>query len=178
MSVQAMGRPVAAKTGTTNDFKDAWFIGYTSDMITGVWIGFDEDRPIGRNETGSVAAAPIWMNYMQIADPKQEKSSDMDFEMPKNVIRVTVDAKTGDIPTARTEKTVQELFIDGNAPGQAPKISESTTPPTNSNGTVGTLDQKIRTKVITGNPDFVGNQQQEDPSGRDDGLDEMIREDL
>jgi penicillin-binding protein 1A len=174
-SVQSLGRPVAAKTGTTNDFKDAWFVGYTTDIISGVWIGFDEDRPIGRNETGGVAAAPIWLDFMTAINEKSEKKEEQEFTVPKNVIRVTVDAKTGDLPTARTEKTLQEVFIDGNAPGQTP--TEETAAVATKGTNVSSLDKKIRTQVITGNPNFVGNGE-EDPSSRDEGLDEMIREDL
>ncbi len=58
---KALGRPVAAKTGTTDQFLDAWFIGYTPEFITGVWVGFDEERSLGENETGSRAASPIWV---------------------------------------------------------------------------------------------------------------------
>ncbi len=174
-SVQSLGRPIAGKTGTTNDFKDAWFIGYTTDVITGVWIGFDEDRPIGRNETGGIAAAPIWLEYMQTASPKPEGKEVPDFTVPKKVIRVTVDARTGDLPTSRTEKTLQEFFIDGNAPGQS--APENTTAVNSPNSDVSSLDKRIRTQVITGNPNFIGNSA-EDPGSRDEGLDEMMREDL
>jgi penicillin-binding protein 1A len=61
---KSLGRPVAGKTGTTNDFCDAWFIGYTPELLTGVWVGFDEERSLGENETGSRAASPIWVNFM------------------------------------------------------------------------------------------------------------------
>ncbi|OGP64096.1 MAG: penicillin-binding protein, partial [Deltaproteobacteria bacterium RBG_13_47_9] len=61
---KALGRPAAAKTGTTDQFFDAWFIGYTPEFITGVWVGFDDEKSIGENETGSRAASPIWVAFM------------------------------------------------------------------------------------------------------------------
>ena len=61
---KALGRPVAAKTGTTDQFFDAWFVGYTPELVTGVWVGFDEDRSLGENETGARAASPIWVALM------------------------------------------------------------------------------------------------------------------
>jgi penicillin-binding protein 1A len=74
--------PVAGKTGTTNDFTDAWFVGFSPTMTCGVWIGFDEKKTLGAKETGARAALPIWMNFMNMAmagkDPGQ-------FEPPPDV---------------------------------------------------------------------------------------------
>ena len=65
--IKSLKRPVAGKTGTTNNFVDAWFIGYTPELVTGVWVGKDKDKPLGKNETGSRAAIPIWLQFMQKA---------------------------------------------------------------------------------------------------------------
>jgi penicillin-binding protein 1A len=65
--VQVLGRPMGGKTGTTNQTRDAWFIGFTPSLITGVWVGMDNERSLGPKETGSQAAAPIFINYMQQA---------------------------------------------------------------------------------------------------------------
>ena len=62
-----LGRPVAGKTGTTNDTHDAWFIGFTPDLLAGVWVGFDSERSLGAKETGGHAAAPIWTAFMKQA---------------------------------------------------------------------------------------------------------------
>src|SRR5207249_2743856 len=62
-----LGRPVAGKTGTTNDTHDAWFIGFTPDLLAGVWVGFDSERSLGAHETGGHAAAPIWTEFMKQA---------------------------------------------------------------------------------------------------------------
>jgi penicillin-binding protein 1A len=62
-----MKYPVAGKTGTTNDFTDAWFVGFSPTMTTGVWIGYDEKKTLGNKETGARAALPIWMGFMKVA---------------------------------------------------------------------------------------------------------------
>jgi penicillin-binding protein 1A len=59
--------PVAGKTGTTNDFTDAWFVGFSPTMTCGVWVGYDEKKSLGAKETGAHAALPIWMNFMSVA---------------------------------------------------------------------------------------------------------------
>jgi penicillin-binding protein 1A len=65
--VQALGRPIGGKTGTTNKTRDAWFIGFTPSIITGAWVGMDDERSLGGKETGSQAAAPIFISYMREA---------------------------------------------------------------------------------------------------------------
>jgi len=62
-----MNHPLGGKTGTTNDFTDAWFIGFSPSMTCGVWVGFDEKKTLGNKETGAVAALPIWMDFMKVA---------------------------------------------------------------------------------------------------------------
>ncbi len=78
----AIDRPVAGKTGTTNDYRDAWFVGYTPDMITGVWVGYDSSRPLGRGATGGHVAAPIWAAYMREA---MKGRPAIDFPAPSGV---------------------------------------------------------------------------------------------
>ena len=63
--IKELGRPAAGKTGTTNNLFDAWFMGYTPEFITGVWVGFDDEAPLGASETGSRAASPIWLGFMK-----------------------------------------------------------------------------------------------------------------
>jgi penicillin-binding protein 1A len=169
--VQQLKRPIAGKTGTTNDYKDAWFLGYTPQAIAGVWIGFDEDRPIGRNETGTRSAAPIWMSFMQ--EELKDKPVE-DFETPEGIIQVKVDAQTGDVPTSATTKTISEYFIDGLAPGQTAKVDENS----NLAALAGSSEPRVlRTQVITGNPDLSTSR----PTGQPDpgaNMDELLREDL
>ena len=74
-----LGRPAAGKTGTTNDYRDAWFIGYTPNLVAGVWIGYDDQRSIGRKETGGRAALPLWLDFMKKAHDGREPE---DFSVP------------------------------------------------------------------------------------------------
>ena len=87
-----IGRPLAAKTGTTNEERDAWFMGYSPYLLTGVFVGYDEPIPMGRGETGARAALPIWVQYRQEVE---EDYPVEDFVQPPGVVMVRVDAKTG-----------------------------------------------------------------------------------
>ncbi len=111
--LRALGRPVAGKTGTTNDLFDAWFVGYTPRYVTGVWVGFDEERSLGKGETGSRAASPIWLEFMKrtLADKPVRV-----FQVPEGVVFTKIDAKTGLLPAPESEKVVFECFKEGTAP--------------------------------------------------------------
>ncbi|MEW5744901.1 MAG: PBP1A family penicillin-binding protein [Nitrospirota bacterium] len=109
----AIGRPAAGKTGTSNDYKDAWFVGYTPQLVGCVWIGFDDmRRSLGSGIVGGKAAAPIWANFMKstlAAEPL------MPFAIPEGVIRVPIDPATGLLsPTGASE--VFEYFRQGTEP--------------------------------------------------------------
>jgi penicillin-binding protein 1A len=91
-AAKALGRPVAGKTGTTNDQHDAWFIGYTPDLLAGVWVGYDDHRPLGRNATGGHVAAPIWVDFMK--DAIRDKPATA-FAMPEGIRCVLIDRATG-----------------------------------------------------------------------------------
>ena len=110
---KALKRPVAAKTGTTDHFLDAWFIGYTPEFITGVWVGFDDERTLGEDETGSRAASPIWVNFMSKA---LEDKPIQEFPIPEGLEFTKVDAKTGQIGLGR--ETILECFREGTGPTQ------------------------------------------------------------
>jgi len=111
---KALERPVGGKTGTTNDYIDAWFIGFTPDLVTGVWVGFDEREPLGQDETGSNAASPIFVNYM--ADVLKEKPV-RDFPVPADIEFAKIDLKTGLLAyRGQKENTVVEGYKKGTAP--------------------------------------------------------------
>jgi penicillin-binding protein 1A len=111
--VRALGRPCAGKTGTTNDVRDAWFVGYTPDVVTGVWVGFDDLRPLGRHETGAVAAAPIWLDYMQQMYSHEPVRS---FRIPDGIVYERVNPETGVAPENRTDPVIFECFKEGTQP--------------------------------------------------------------
>ena len=111
--VKALGRPAAGKTGTTNDLSDAWFMGYTPDLVAGTWVGYDQMKPLGRAETGGRAAAPIWLKFMQGAVAGTPVKG---FPVPDDVVFVKIDKETGLLATAKTKETVFECFKEGTAP--------------------------------------------------------------
>jgi penicillin-binding protein 1A len=116
--VRALNRPVAGKTGTTNNLYDAWFVGYTPDMITGVWVGFDEEGSLGRGETGSRAASPIWLGFMQRAMADRPVKV---FEVPEGIVFSRIDAETGLLPIPESKETIFECFKDGTVPTEYTK---------------------------------------------------------
>lgn len=118
--VKALDRPVAGKTGTSDELTDAWFIGYSPSLVTGVWVGFDEKIPLGENETGSRAASPIWLAFMnQVLKDKPVE----DFTLPKSVVFAEIDTETGFQATSRSAKTVVECFKKGTVPVTIPPAS-------------------------------------------------------
>lgn len=110
---KAIGRPLAGKTGTTNNYVDAWFIGFSPDIVTGVWVGFDEYRSLGDMETGSRAAAPIWIKFMKEYISHKPVQ---DFPIPPGIKFVPIDRKTGLLATAECENVFLEAFREGSAP--------------------------------------------------------------
>lgn len=115
-TVKALGRPVAGKTGTTNDFSDAWFLGFTPDLVAGVWVGYDQMKPLGRAETGGRAAAPIWLKFMQGALAGTPVKG---FTVPEDVVFVKIDKETGLLATSKSKETVFECFKEGTAPTES-----------------------------------------------------------
>lgn len=111
--VRALNRPCAGKTGTTNDVRDAWFIGFTPRLVTGVWVGFDDLSPLGRHETGAVAASPIWLDFMQAACEGEPVQS---FTVPEGIVFIKINPATGLPPQTPTEETVFECFKENDLP--------------------------------------------------------------
>ena len=113
-----LGRPAAAKTGTTNEYRDAWFVGYTPELVTAVWVGFDDMRSLGPQETGARAAAPIWTEFMKdylTGEPE-------DFPVPDGVVSEVIDPVTGLL--ARDGAGITEYFKAGTEPRDyAPSVS-------------------------------------------------------
>ena len=107
-------RPAAGKTGTTSDWRDAWFIGYTPQLVSCVWMGFDRNElSLGRDRAGGQIAAPVWGEFMKKA---LTGTRYMDFKKPREVVSVRVCRKSGAIPTEYCRKTIDEYFIRGTTP--------------------------------------------------------------
>jgi penicillin-binding protein 1A len=116
--VKALKRPAAGKTGTTNNLFDAWFVGYTPEYITGVWVGLDEESPMGHGETGSRAASPIWLGFMKRA---LEGKPVLVFKAPEGVEFAKIDADTGLLPVPESKNVVFECFKEGTVPTEYTK---------------------------------------------------------
>jgi penicillin-binding protein 1A len=110
---KALGRPVAGKTGTTNDLKDAWFIGYTPELVAVTWVGYDQEKPLGDKETGSQAAAPAWVSFMTAANKGVPAR---DFMVPDSIEFRSIDPKTGLLIPEDSPDAVIEVFAPGTAP--------------------------------------------------------------
>jgi penicillin-binding protein 1A len=110
---KALNRPAAGKTGTTNDLKDAWFMGYTPELVTGVWVGYDNRISMGHSETGSRAACPIWLQFMKdaLADMPVQ-----DFPVPEDVVFARIDAEKGLLASQYSKKTVFQSFVKNTEP--------------------------------------------------------------
>ncbi|MGH2931076.1 MAG: penicillin-binding protein, partial [Solirubrobacteraceae bacterium] len=113
-AAQALGRPTAGKTGTSADFKDAWFNGFTADLLCSVWVGRDDSKPIGTNITGGAASAPIWLDFMQKAHPR---TPIRDFPAPPGVTFARVDPVKGD-PAPPGRDAVWMPFVRGTLPAK------------------------------------------------------------
>jgi penicillin-binding protein 1A len=111
--LKSLGRPLAGKTGTTNKSKDTWFVGFSPDLVVGVFVGFDDPKSLGKRETGSSVAAPIWGDFMKQAlkdDPATP------FRVPPGIKNVRVNLKTGRLASAGDKDVIWEAFIKGTEP--------------------------------------------------------------
>ena len=107
--VKVLNRPIAAKTGTTNNNIDAWFIGFSPEIVTGVWVGKDNYEPLGVNETGSRAAIPIWLQYMKYVLRDTPK---LNFPIPRDVVFTKINPETGDKANFAAPGSRFEVFIE------------------------------------------------------------------
>lgn len=120
-SVRSVGKPLAGKTGTTNDSRDAWFVGFSPDLAVGVYIGYDNPKPLGEGETGGRVAAPIFKNFMIDALKGHTATP---FRIPPSVNLVRVNAKTGQLAEPGDKSVILEAFKLGTepAPGRAQAV--------------------------------------------------------
>lgn len=110
---QRLGRAVVGKTGTSNEARDAWFVGYSPSVVAGVWVGFDDQRSLGKRETGTRTALPIWIDVMETADQTPKET---DFAMPSGVIVARIDPASGLLAYEGQEDAFDEVFLSGTAP--------------------------------------------------------------
>ena len=104
---RSLERPAAGKTGSTSDYFDAWFMGYTSQIATGVWVGFDQEKTLGRGEVGGRSALPIWIEYMKGAHKNLPKE---DFKVPEAIIFMNIDVDKGKLVGPDTKRVAKQAF--------------------------------------------------------------------
>jgi penicillin-binding protein 1A len=121
---RALGRrDLAGKTGTTDDFVDAWFDGYNPDRVAVAWMGYDQPQSLGRGEVGARAALPIWMDYMRVA---LKGAPDRPYPVPKGVVSAM--AAPSDAPASGANERVFDYFYVEHAPGTRASAGGGTTP--------------------------------------------------
>lgn len=110
---KALNRPSAGKTGTTDEYRDAWYIGYTPDLIAGVWVGNDDFSSLGKGEAGARSASPIWVKFMLKVINNYPPN---DFTVPEGIVFAKIDPETGLLATNNTKAPVFEAYIEGTEP--------------------------------------------------------------
>jgi membrane carboxypeptidase/penicillin-binding protein len=130
-STRALGLsvPAAGKTGTTDDYTDAWFVGFVPNLSTGVWVGFDRKQKIGPGMTGAAAALPIWVDVMVAAT---KGKAPQEFPMPSGVMSVLICTSTGLLANPACPETELELFHEGVQPSSFCNIHTGDAPATES----------------------------------------------
>lgn len=119
-----LGREAAGKTGTTNGYVDAWFIGYTAQLATGVWVGFDKEKSLGKGEVGGRAALPIWLDFMKVA---HENLPQMTLPVPEGIVFANIDAETGKLASASSKNIIRQAYVEGTEPTSSSDQSEEAT---------------------------------------------------
>ncbi len=122
---KSLGRTdLAGKTGTTNDQRDAWFNGFSPDIVTTVWVGFDNSSPLGKRETGGKAALPMWIEYMQTA--LEKTGPETDFNAPDGIVRAYIEPETGLLLDPGTRHGIWEYFRTELQPTEHTYLTETT----------------------------------------------------
>jgi len=115
-----IGRPLAGKTGTTNSYRDAWFVGYAPNLAVGVWVGFDSVETLGRVESGAHAALPIWTHFMAEALKTVPVQT---FAIPEGIQFAEINQSTGTLVSEPTKSTTTEVFAEGTVPQRADQMT-------------------------------------------------------
>lgn len=121
-----LGREVAGKTGTTNDVKDAWFIGYSTDIACAVWVGYDDTLPLGKAESGAVTALPAWTEFMAVAHEKRPQTR---FVRPSSILTIHVDPASGLLAGPGQAESHLEEFLPGTEPTEMADAVPATSAP-------------------------------------------------
>lgn len=136
----SLRRPVAGKTGTTNRAKDAWFIGFSTELVAATWIGYDDAHPLGSGESGAATALPVWIEFMKAA---HEGRPVTDFPRPGAIVTASIDPASGLLAYPGQTDALEEEFLDGTVPNEM-AVPQDAVP-----GTLGELGEG---KPVEGEP--------------------------
>jgi penicillin-binding protein 1A len=121
---KTLGRPVVGKTGTSNQAKDGWFVGYSPDIVCAVWTGFDDPTPMGAGEAGATLALPAWIDFMREA---HKKKTPADFAVPPGIVHLSIDPETGLRAYPDEKNAIDEVFLAGTEPTKVSEPDAGTT---------------------------------------------------
>lgn len=139
-------KDLAGKTGTTNEYRDAWFVGYNSDLVTTSWVGFDQPAPLGRAETGGRAALPIWIDYMRAVLPTLPEKP---LTPPENIVKATINSDTGKPTVASDPDALEEYFVKGTETGSSvPAVANDSPNAAPTDPTPPTQTENVREKLF------------------------------
>jgi penicillin-binding protein 1A len=146
---KALGFAVAGKTGTSNDSRDAWFVGYSTEIACAVWTGYDDAVSLGMSEAGATAALPAFVEFMKTAHKKRPPR---DFPMPASVLRVAIDPRTGLRARDGQKDAIDEVFLSGTEPTEvAPELDAGTAEPLDASAGVDSAES-APTEIPPGPP--------------------------
>jgi penicillin-binding protein 1A len=146
---KSLGRPVAGKTGTTNKAKDAWFVGYSTELVASVWVGYDDPLPLGWGESGAVTALPAWVSFMKAAHTGRPVT---DFPRPSGVVVASVDPATGLLPYPGQTDAIEEEFLDGTVPTEVAAADAGVPEPVDAGADAAPDDEAQESRLETPTP--------------------------
>lgn len=149
MRLKSLNRPVAGKTGTTNESKDTWFLGFSPDLVVGIYVGFDDPRSMGKRETGSSVAAPIFGEFMEHA---LKNAPIIPFRTPPGIRNIRINADNGTRAQAGDRNIIWESFIEGTEPNESPYVlgGQGISPQSSGGRTYGTGTETAPTDTPSG----------------------------
>jgi penicillin-binding protein 1A len=150
-SAKRISQFLGGKTGTTNSYVDAWFLGFSANVVTGTWTGFDDNRTLGWGETGAKSALPIWRNFMRAA---LEKYGEVDFQTPPGIVNVKIDKESGQLITSDDDEGFMEAFAQGMEKQLLNGGNSSFTPPS----ILSNSAESEEKKNVLGEDDYYSNQ--------------------
>lgn len=148
---KSLGRRVAGKTGTSNEAKDTWFAGFSPEIAAVVWVGYDDNKPLGSGESGGSTALPAWVQVMDAAHKGKPRA---EFAQPPGVTTVAIDPKTGKLkPEGSEDETMDEVFLAGTEPTETAESTAADAGPTTRSNSEGAVPSSTTPSRAAGDPE-------------------------